>query len=194
MKILRIIIGLNLVIFLLPFFNACSDPKPSKNELENSLENIRKDKKMTLIQKEKEINQIKILYKQAKFKYENSSNAYQLAIAPFREFEIKNLFNWIYWFLIIFTVQVFLSLGMLLYSIRNRLKMILILNFTAFLLLLASLIIIFNNPLLGKTQIHQIKVGYYLYPLNLIIILLLTIKKKRAITAPTAQAARTLVL
>lgn len=174
---LRILIGLNGLICLLPFFNACSDAKPSKADLKNSIENVRTNPSLTPEQKQEDIEQLNASYKLAVANDEKSWSGYQLAYIPFIDFEWHQLGKMVFWYFVTFSLQIVLILAMLYFALRGQINRLRLTCLLALLLLALSLVIIFTNPLFEVTKIHQIKMGYYVYASNLLLIVLLSLNR-----------------
>jgi hypothetical protein len=176
MKIIRILIGLNLMIFLLPFFNTCSNtPLRRENiEIKKNIKNsqLSKEDRSQLLNDENERFE-----DQKRINDEYVMNAYQLAITPFKNPDKKMFEKSYFYFSLCYTIQILSIIFIFFLIVKNKsvnIKRMILINIA---LLFLSLIIAISGNLLG--YIDQIKIGFYVYLFNLLIIYMLILKKKK---------------
>jgi hypothetical protein len=166
-KIIRILIGLNLIIFLLPFFNTCSNT-PLRKENKKILESIKHSKLSAAekIQFSKD--------EQQRFESEKSSNdrhvmnAYQLAYLSVKDPDLKMFKEPYFYFSLCYLFQIISIMIMIFLSIKNKIrkvKWMTLMNLA--ILFLGVLISIIGNLF---EHLDQLKIGFYVYLLNLMII------------------------
>lgn len=166
-KILRVLIGMNLIIFLLPFFNTCSNT-PLKKENKEITEGIKHSKRSELEKKQF------LKDEQQRFEDQKSSNdrhvmsAYQIAYLSVKDPDLKMFkepyfyFSLCYWFQIISTVI------MLFLSSKNKIRKVKWMTLMNLTILFLSVLISITGNLLE--YLDQLKIGFYVYLLNLMII------------------------
>ena len=188
---------LSLFILALPFFQTCSD----KNILENSFLNkspLREDALITppetkiVDRKEIEIPQEKeyhytfkelsekkkeTIRKFISLKKEMTSNGYQLAFQFVIQIEPKDVINTIDYTVLPFFMTLIITCLLIYFSFKSKPKIILILSTLNFLILIAHLTVLYLSDYLE--DIEQIKLGYYLFLINLVLISMEAYKEKK---------------
>lgn len=177
MKIIRILIGLNFIIFILPFFNACSNI-PLRRESEEIINGIKQskdlsyDSKIELIKNENE--------RFVAIKKSNDSkvlNAYELGIMPFKNIEKAMFREPFFYFSLSYTFQIISSILLLFLVWRNKYKIALQLIVLDICVLFVSLLIQYFDDMF--MYLDQIKIGFYFYLINMIIIYLMIIIERK---------------
>lgn len=176
-NLIRLLLGLNMILFMLPFFNACSEPtKGRHNELFENVDIDNFDFQRDILNNEHvHLDSPKNEY------HEMDLNAYQLAVTPFKEAD-KNIFSEsFFYFCLCFTVIIILNLIMIFFSLNGNLKSVQFFNSATIAILLLSLLIPYSSGILEK--FNQIKIGFYLFLLNLFLIAWLirkSLKKRKS--------------
>jgi len=175
-QIIKILIGFNLIIFLLPFFNACSNT-PLRKEHKEIVNKIEKDK--SILKKYR-----KVLLQDENTRFEDAKrsnddkvfNGYQLSIMPFRDLDSSRLKEPFFYFSLAFTFLLVSILFMLYFVFKSRFRRLKIIVFSDLILsILCWLILILDDT---TFYLDQIKLGYYLFLINLIILFVLLRNKE----------------
>ena len=195
---------LSLFLLVLPFFQTCSD----KNLMENSYlrnstlieeilptefatksgevlvdsENVKEFHYTFQELREKKQKTIRGFLLQ---KHELTNSGYELGLSFIKQIDIKDLRNTIDFGLLPFFLTIIISIFLVILSLFKKWKIIIILTNLNLLLLVAHLIIAYKSTSLEDIQ--QIKFGYYLFTLNLILIIIETIKEQKKEKANAQQ-------
>lgn len=178
-KIIRILIGLNFIIFLLPFLNTCSNT-PLRKENKEILAGIKQSKHFS-----KEFKKILIHEQKVRFDDRKRSNdkqvlnAYQLAKMPFQNPDKKMFKEPFFYFSFCFSIQIFSIILIFILFWKDKIKTVQLMIFANIVILILSLLIPIYTRMLE--YIDQIKIGVYVYLFNLIIIsfIIRRVKRKR---------------
>ena len=188
---------LSLIILALPFFQTCSDQNIMENSyLKNSpLEEdvlvtptetkIVNGKEIVIPQEKeyhytfKELTEKKkeTIRKFVSLKKEMTSNGYQLAFQFVIQIETKNVISTIDYTLLPFLLTVIITCLLIYFSFKRKPNIILILSVSNFIILIAHLTLLYLSDYLE--DIEQIKFGYYLLLINLILISIEAFKQKK---------------
>lgn len=188
---------LSLILLALPFFQTCSDKNIMDNSyLKNSpLEedvlvatNNTKivDGKEVVIPQEKEYHYTfkeltekkkETIRKFVSLKKEMTSNGYQLAFQFVLQIETKNIISTIDYTLLPFLLTVIMTCLLIYFSFKRKPNTILILSVSNFIILIAHLTLLYLSDYLE--DIEQIKFGYYLLLINLVLISIEAFKQKK---------------
>lgn len=152
----------------MPFFNTCSNTT-LKKENKKILESIKNSDNLTREFRKELVNDEEKRFKDRT--KENDShvlNAYQLAKMPLQDPDIKMFKEPFFYFTICFSTQILSVILMFILFWKNKIKTVQLMTLANIAILTLSLLFpIFDGML---KYIDQIKIGYYLYLLNLIII------------------------
>lgn len=169
-NISKLLTSFCLIIFLLPFFNTCSkkeivDEKKEKINVSSKFKNERNTSSET---------------ENSKLTYNNDDfilNAYEIALIPFKKFDKTMLTSASFYFSLCFLFQIISVFILFFLLIKNRIGPSNRLIITNIIVLLFSILI----PLIDGTLkfVDQIKIGYYIYLLNLFILYYFVSKEKR---------------
>jgi hypothetical protein len=199
---------LGLLLLVLPFFQTCSDKSLMENsylkssilaeevqptELETKSGEISVESKnqkefhYTFQElKEKKQKTIKGFLAQ---KNEMTHNGYELGYLFIKQIDITDLKNTFDFTLLPFFLTIIIGVLLVIFSFAKKWKIIIILTILNLLLLVVHLIVAYKSKSLE--DIEQIKFGYYLFILNLILIIVETDKvqkkKKRTHNSGLAQ-------
>lgn len=188
---------LSLIILALPFFQTCSDQNIMENSyLKNSpLEEdvlvtptetkIVNGKEIVIPQEKeyhytfKELTEKKkeTIRKFVSLKKEMTSNGYQLAFQFVIQIETKNVISTIDYTLLPFLLTVIITCLLIYFSFKRKPNIILILSVSNFIILIAHLTLLYLSDYLE--DIEQIKFGYYLLLINLVLISIEAFKQKK---------------
>lgn len=188
---------LSLIILALPFFQTCSDQNIMENSyLKNSpLEEdvlvtptetkIVNGKEIVIPQEKeyhytfKELTEKKkeTIRKFVSLKKEMTSNGYQLAFQFVIQIETKNVISTIDYTLLPFLLTVIITCLLIYFSFKRKPNIILILSVSNFIILIAHLTLLYLSDYLE--DIEQIKFGYYLLMINLVLISIEAFKQKK---------------
>jgi len=174
-NLIRLLIGLNMVLFMLPFFNACSNqPVKEKNK---TIVNTIRENDLDRQHRRDLLKMEKTRFEAEKWtNNEMNQNAYQLAITPFKDVNRKNLGESYFYFCLCFTFIIVFNIIMLIFSLSGKMSRVKFFNFLNLAILLTSLVIISSSGILEHAD--QIKIGFYLYLLNLIVLTWLLFRNK----------------
>jgi hypothetical protein len=125
-----------------------------------------------LTEKKKEI-----IRKFISLKKEMTSNGYQLAFQFVIQIEPKDVINTIDYTLLPFFITIIITCLLIYFSFKRKPKIILIFSTLNFLILIAHLTLLYLSDYLE--DIEQIKIGYYLFLINLVLISKEAYKQKR---------------
>ena len=185
---LKSLILISFLIFLLPFFQTCSDKTLKKspsykaeftgfvqdstnfqivyNKQTKVNDTIWNVIEVSKIEKEKIINKEK-LEKEVwlkKAKKENTHNLYYLGWGNYDEFELRYLTDKTFYIFSNFAIIILLTISMFIMSFKRKFKQIMIISSINLLLLIVATIAL---CLIGVIEnINQIKYGYYLFIIN----------------------------
>ena len=196
---------LSLFILALPFFQTCSD----KNLMENSyLKNSTLSEEVQPTELEtkagervvssENLKEFHYTYEELKVKKqktikqfllqksEMTNNCYQLGIQFIKQIEIKDWKNTVDFGLLPFFLTIVISVLLVLFSFLKKWKTIIILGTLNLLLLITQIIVAYKSELLE--DIEQIKFGYYIYILILLLIITETYKVQKKDKAIAQQA------
>lgn len=188
---------LSLIILALPFFQTCSDQNIMENSyLKNSpleedvlvtpTETKIVDGKEIVIPQEKEYHYTfkeltekkkETIRKFVSLKKEMTSNGYQLAFQFVIQIEPKNVISTIDYTLLPFLLTVIITCLLIYFSFKRKPNIILILSVSNFIILIAHLTLLYLSDYLE--DIEQIKFGYYLLLINLVLISIEAFKQKK---------------
>lgn len=186
---------LSLIIFALPFFQTCSD----KNIMENSfLKNsplaevlIESTEIKTVNGKEIEIPQEKeyqytfkeltekkkeTISKFISLKKELTCNGYQLAFQFVMQIQPKDIINTIDYISLPFFLTLIITCLLIYFSFKRKPKITLILSVSNFIILITHITLLYLSDYLE--DIEQVKYGYYLLLINLVLIIIESFKEK----------------
>ncbi|SMC35822.1 hypothetical protein [Moheibacter sediminis] len=160
---LRALAVFSFVIFFLPFMRTCSDEEirfSVKEQIEVTKSTPYENNDFLKDEKARKLTEDK--------KENYTFNFYSLSLVSLDDFRLDNFFDRTFWSFCAFTVILILSILILIFSFREKLKIIYVLS-------IINLIILFSSTLnlyLIKSieNINQIKIGYYLFVLNSILI------------------------
>lgn len=176
-KIIRILIGLNLIIFLLPFFNTCTNT-PLRKENKEILDGIAQSKHISKEYKKILIHDEKVRFNDRKRSNDKQVlNAYQLAKMPFQNPKMKMFKEPFFYFSFCFTIQILSIILMFILLWKDKVKTVQLMVLANIAILILSLLIPIYASILE--YIDQIKIGFYVYLINLIIIYFMIKKGKR---------------
>jgi hypothetical protein len=183
LKIIRILIGMNLIIFLLPFFNTCSN-EPLKEENKEILHDIKSNKSISQEYKEELIQDELERYIDIKKSHDDDVlSGYELSVLPFRNMNVKMFNEPFVYFSFCFTLLLISVFFMVFLALKQKFKVLKTTVIFAFILAVISLLIPLFGGILG--YLDQVKLGYYLFLIDLSLIFFLLNKLKineRAIT------------
>lgn len=164
---IRFLVGINLFLFLLPFFNMCSTSNLKKEHQQIST-NISNDTTISASEKKDLLQTEKYRFNSKKKSIEsNTLNAYELGSLPFRNAEMKMFTDAFFYFSICFTFLIVSSIITVFLVWRDHLKKAQILIMMNVVVLVVSLLIpLFTNTL---KHLDQIKIGYYVLFFNLLL-------------------------
>ena len=188
---------LSLIILALPFFQTCSDQNIMENSyLKNSpleedvlvtpTETKIVDGKEIVIPQEKEYHYTfkeltekkkETIRKFGSLKKEMTSNGYQLAFQFVIQIEPKNVISTIDYTLLPFLLTVIITCLLIYFSFKRKPNIILILSVSNFIILIAHLTLLYLSDYLE--DIEQIKFGYYLLLINLVLISIEAFKQEK---------------
>jgi len=149
------------VIFFLPFMRTCSD---------DSLKSIVKKEVNISDESMREITRKEIAEQTKEFTF----NFYTLSTLTLKDFKLDNLSDKNFYPLFGLTIVLFLSILILILSFKNKFKTVNWLSTTNLIILLLSTLIFCLTGLIEK--INQMKIGYYLFVTNSILITYLSKK------------------
>jgi hypothetical protein len=159
------------VIFFCPFLQTCSNENIKIfHESDISLIKIKSDTiNGKIIENKDELANYynSDLFKNSKQEY--TYNFYKMAYCPFELFDIRELLNYEFYIYLTFSFVIIFSLMILNYSFKNdyfKIKKLTI--FTHFFLHLYLVLLIYKSVI---TDVAQLKYGYYLFLINLILII-----------------------
>jgi len=163
---------ISLLILFLPFFQTCSDKNISENKLlKNSplWEEVKSVSKMELNGKEYNLTFAELTEKKqkaitdfVKLKKELTLNGYQIGKLFIEDIETPQ------WPLLPFSITILINIILIIYSFKDKPKTTLILSVINLIMLVIPLIMLYFGKIFE--DIEQLKVGYYLLILNLLII------------------------
>jgi hypothetical protein len=186
---------LSLIILALPFFQTCSD----KNIMENSFlknspleeELIEPTETKIVNGKEIEISQEKeykytfkeltekkkeTIRKFISLKKELTSNGYQLAFQFVIQIQSKDIINTIDYKSLPFFLTLIITCLLIYFSFKREPKIILILSISNFIILITHIFLLYLSDYLEDFE--QVKYGYYLFLINLVLIIIESFKEK----------------
>jgi hypothetical protein len=186
---------LSLIILALPFFQTCSD----KNIMENSFlknspleeELIEPTETKIVNGKEIEISQEKeykytfkeltekkkeTIRKFISLKKEMTSNGYQLAFQFVIQIQPKDIINTIDYKSLPFFLTLIITCLLIYFSFKREPKIILILSISNFIILITHIFLLYLSDYLEDFE--QVKYGYYLFLINLVLIIIESFKEK----------------
>lgn len=144
--------SLSFIIFLLPFLQTCSDRVLiSQQKGVYSLEDLREVKK------------------------EHTFNAYEFSYDVIKDFKIKNFKEASFCSYLIYPLIIVLSIIILIQAFRDKFKLNLVLSIINIFLLFISLLLMISEEMIEN--IKQLKIGWYLFLLNSLLILYLSYQK-----------------
>lgn len=183
-KTLKKLTILSLIILALPFFQTCSD----KNIMANDY--LRNSPRQELVEATTDsVNKREIDLKLKEFRYTSkeladkkreglskflivkkdmTNNGYQLGFLFIQTLEVNNFFDSIDYGFLPFFLTIIITALLVYFAFKRKEKVILFLSALNLLLLMAHLIILYCSSFLE--DIEQIKFGYYLFIINLILI------------------------
>ena len=166
-NIIRFLVGINLFIFLLPFFNMCSTSNLKKEHQQIST-NISNDTTISASEKKELLQTEKYRFNSQKKSIDsNTLNGYELGSLPFRKAEMKMFKDAFFYFSICFTVLIISSIITVFLVWKDRYKPAQLFVVTSIAVLIISLLIpLFTNTL---QHLDQIKIGYYALFFNLLL-------------------------
>ena len=195
---------LGLLILLLPFFQTCSDKSLMENSfLKNSIlaEEVQptefETKTGEISEESKNLKEFHYTFQELKEKKqktikgflaqknEMTNNGYELGFLFIRQIEIKDLKNTFDFTLLPFFLSIIIAILLVIFSFLKKWKIIIILTIVNLLLLVTHLIIAYISKSLE--DIEQIKFGYYLFTLNLVLIVIETNKVQKKEKANAQQ-------
>ena len=150
--IVRTLACLSFVIFFCPFLQTCSNEE---------IKNLPRFRGVT----DKDVIKDNLINAQENFTY----NAYIFAIIPFKDFKIQALLEIDFYFLLIMDFIMIISLLIIYFSFRNKFYKLKISTLICVLLLSIYLLYFICDSIIE--EITQIKYGYYLFLINLILII-----------------------
>lgn len=164
---LRSLAVFSFVIFFLPFMRTCSD-----DSLEYSLERQEVNHSGEPVGKiiTKKENKLAIAEKAKEYTFD----FYTLSIISLDDFKLNNFSDKTFWAFLGFTIILIFSILILSFSFKNKIKTVHWLSITNLIILLISTLILCFTEVIEK--INQIKIGYYLFVINSILIAYLSKK------------------
>ena len=189
-KLLRILTLLSLIILLLPFFQTCSDKELMKNSfLKNSpllevvkTKSIHQDSVLAIIDSDSKIREFQYTYNELKKKKQETvsrfislrdevtMNGYQLGISFIQNLDSNNFLDSINVLDLPFFLILIITSLLIYFSFKKKTKALLIFSILNLLLLAGYLVMYFSTGFLE--DINQVKFGYYLFIINLFLILI----------------------
>jgi len=186
----------SLLLLILPFFQTCSD----KNLMENTLlknspisEQIKPIETHFLNGKEintnRNVKEFHYSYDELKekkqetikqflwLKKDMTKNGYQLGFSFVKQLELKDLLNTIDYGLLPFFLILIITVLLIFFTFKKNLKIIIVLAVLNLLLLIGQLVLTYKTEFLE--DIEQIKYGYYLFLLNLVLIIVEAINQQK---------------
>jgi hypothetical protein len=187
---------LSLFLLVLPFFQTCSD----KNLIENSFlrnstltEEVQptefETKSGEILVESKNMEEFHYTFQELKEKKQKTirqfllqkkeitNNGYELGLLFIIQLDAKDLKNTINFGLLPFFLTIIIAILAVIFSFLKKWKIIIILTSLNLFLLIAHLIIAYKSKFLE--DIEQIKFGYYLFIINLVLIVIETYKVQK---------------
>lgn len=187
---------ISLFVLALPFFQTCSDKNIMENEylqgspllevVEPVVDSVVGEKIYHSSEKEFHYTSKELANKKREtvnkfliLKDNMTSNGYQLGFWFIQNLEFKDFFNSTDYESLVFFLILIISFLLLYFTFRNKVEIVLILSVLNLFLLLLYLVLGYLSGFLE--DIHQIKYGYYLFIINLILISFEAYKLKKVL-------------
>jgi hypothetical protein len=186
---------LSLIILALPFFQTCSDKNIMENSflknspleeelIEPTLTKIVNGKEIEISQEKeykytfKELTEKKkeTIRKFISLKKEMTSNGYQLAFQFVIQIQPKDIINTIDYKSLPFFLTLIITCLLIYFSFKREPKIILILSISNFIILITHIFLLYLSDYLEDFE--QVKYGYYLFLINLVLIIIESFKEK----------------
>lgn len=163
------------IICFLPMFQTCADSTILEYQLHDGVivnsevnKEVLKQKNDSLKRKNKHQKDLRL----AALKKEYSVNAYEFGFLYYKEFGIQHFSDWTFYPCLCFTIVIITSLIVLLKALKEKAKKVFKLSLLNLaILILSMLIFIFK---VGDEIIEQIRYGYYILILNILILIILS--------------------
>ncbi|AOW10721.1 hypothetical protein EM308_15140 [Flavobacterium gilvum] len=120
-------------------------------------------KKLTQEKREQELERVRRQW---------TANAYELGFSGFREFKIEDFKDWTLYPMLCFTVFILLSIFVFFFAFKEHLAKVYKISIFNLGLIISSMLIFISK--VGFDIIYNIKYGYYLLLLNIIILIILS--------------------
>ena len=195
---------LSLFLLVLPFFQTCSDKSLMENSyLKNSTlsELVQptefETKSGEILEESKNLKEFHYTFQELKEKKqktikgflaqksEMTNNGYELGFLFIKQIEIEDLKNTFDFTLLPFFLSIIIAVLLVIFSFLKKWRNIIIFSSVNLLLLITHLFIVYKSKSLE--DIEQIKFGYYLFTLNLILIIVETYKAQKKEKANAQQ-------
>ncbi|MEN9876832.1 MAG: hypothetical protein RLZZ529_1829 [Bacteroidota bacterium] len=186
---------LSLIILALPFFQTCSDKnimensflknsplqeeliKPTETKIVNGKEiEISQEKEYKYTFKELTEKKKETIRKFISLKKEMTSNGYQLAFQFVIQIQPKDIINTIDYKSLPFFLTLIITCLLIYFSFKREPKIILILSISNFIILITHIFLLYLSDYLEDFE--QVKYGYYLFLINLVLIIIESFKEK----------------